>query len=509
VHLSHCLHDPLRPYRLRLHVRERWRVALPFQLTIVRGKDEGKNLTFEQPETKIGRNPENDVILLDVGVSRDHACIQERSGRYYAQDLGSANGTKINGARIGNETPIEHGDSLGVGPVVIAFSILGRDDADLPTAAPQRLAQETNIMPHTRPGPATLAMRAVPPKANGLSRKTGSLAMKARKGSPTAVLARSNDSSAELRASDRARLKRKAKGSPVALARYTWLSTGPIVRRLLVPVLLASLVGVAWAAKRQLLPDAEKPKRAEPEQLGAEVIRDSFGVGEGVTFVRDHMKAFFFQVSSPTEVLVILHYQARSISDGEVSLGLNGIQLGTVPADTHDAGERQLQQVLIQGLKRNERNEIIFTNVRNPPEQDAWRIWNLWVEVIPVPDVPVPQRVEQARLDIAKARELYARHAVGPENLFNAWKGFRTAWVNLEGIEPRPALYEQVLADLRATALQLDRQCAKLMLEVESLLGRRRMEEAGTALQELLRYFPTTEHRCHNLARDKLREYDL
>jgi hypothetical protein len=48
----------------------------------------------------VGRNPGNDIIISDPGVSRNHARISLENGEYTIEDVGSANGTYVNGYKI-------------------------------------------------------------------------------------------------------------------------------------------------------------------------------------------------------------------------------------------------------------------------------------------------------------------------------------------------------------------------------------------------------------------------
>jgi hypothetical protein len=68
----------------------------------------------------IGRDPQNDVVLDDRRVSRKHAEIRLRLGRYTLYDLQSTNGTYVNGRRVA-EKVLDDGDKISVGGLEIAF----------------------------------------------------------------------------------------------------------------------------------------------------------------------------------------------------------------------------------------------------------------------------------------------------------------------------------------------------------------------------------------------------
>ena len=76
---------------------------------------------LEQDEIGIGRNPENDIQLDDAAVSGKHAKITRQPNEYLEdhfdytiEDLGSTNGTRVNGKRISRQI-LKHGDTISIG----------------------------------------------------------------------------------------------------------------------------------------------------------------------------------------------------------------------------------------------------------------------------------------------------------------------------------------------------------------------------------------------------------
>ncbi|MFW5846480.1 MAG: protein kinase domain-containing protein, partial [Planctomycetota bacterium] len=69
----------------------------------------------------LGRNPDCDVVLMDGKASREHCRLVQEDERWFVEDLGSANGTRLNGTRIEERRELHHGDRIGVSTVVIAF----------------------------------------------------------------------------------------------------------------------------------------------------------------------------------------------------------------------------------------------------------------------------------------------------------------------------------------------------------------------------------------------------
>lgn len=88
-------------------------------LLLWREEDEIKGRwTLSQPITSIGRWEDNDVVIEDRWVSRYHVEVHHDSDQYVVHDLGSKNGTLINGQRITAPTVLADGDEIQVTPLV-------------------------------------------------------------------------------------------------------------------------------------------------------------------------------------------------------------------------------------------------------------------------------------------------------------------------------------------------------------------------------------------------------
>ncbi|MDU2373611.1 Uncharacterized conserved protein, contains FHA domain [Peptoniphilus harei] len=74
-------------------------------------------------DISLGRSSKNDVVIKDKFVSKNHLLIRVKNQRYYLEDLGSANGTFLNGVKIDPNELIElqNNDKIGVGFIQFIF----------------------------------------------------------------------------------------------------------------------------------------------------------------------------------------------------------------------------------------------------------------------------------------------------------------------------------------------------------------------------------------------------
>jgi pSer/pThr/pTyr-binding forkhead associated (FHA) protein len=82
----------------------------------------GRGQTFElRGEANLGRSRTNAIVVSDGKVSRNHARLDPVRSTYVLTDLGSANGTFVNGVRITQPVRLRDGDSLQIGDTQFVF----------------------------------------------------------------------------------------------------------------------------------------------------------------------------------------------------------------------------------------------------------------------------------------------------------------------------------------------------------------------------------------------------
>lgn len=91
------------------------------------GDMEGERWTLQQEQTVIGRSSNCDVVLPGRQVSRQHAVIERDDGSYQLRDLGSKNGTFVNGQPVRREPhPLKDGDEIQIA-LCIKLGFVGAD----------------------------------------------------------------------------------------------------------------------------------------------------------------------------------------------------------------------------------------------------------------------------------------------------------------------------------------------------------------------------------------------
>jgi two-component system, cell cycle response regulator len=93
-------------------------------LMVMNGGSAGQIVRLEGPAVVIGRSRTADLGLVDDGVSRQHCRVTRRGSTVTLEDLGSTNGTFVNGARIERSVTLEAGDRIRIGAAILQLGAL-------------------------------------------------------------------------------------------------------------------------------------------------------------------------------------------------------------------------------------------------------------------------------------------------------------------------------------------------------------------------------------------------
>ena len=90
-------------------------------LVVIRGPNAGSRFELDQPVTSAGRNPDSDIFLDDVTVSRHHAEFHRDNGQFQVVDLNSLNRTYVNGKPLHSGAVLANGDQIQIGNFRLLF----------------------------------------------------------------------------------------------------------------------------------------------------------------------------------------------------------------------------------------------------------------------------------------------------------------------------------------------------------------------------------------------------
>ncbi len=121
--------------------------ATPLASILIRsGERKGERHQIRVPVANMGRADYNDVVIADPSVSTMHAKLQHRGGIWMLSDLGSTNGTFVDGELASGEVPLGPGATIRLGEVILLF-----DPVD--NGSVEAVSGETRVLPPVEPTP--------------------------------------------------------------------------------------------------------------------------------------------------------------------------------------------------------------------------------------------------------------------------------------------------------------------------------------------------------------------
>jgi hypothetical protein len=134
----------------------------PYFILEVEGQ-EVRRFPIQEARTSIGRARDSDVQIAVRGVSRLHAVVlKDDSGRCTLKDLGSANGTYVNGERIPGEHVLEHGDVVNFLDYALRFHKKREPDPDVMITDEHQRAAFDDVLPTEEAPAPKLSASAAP-----------------------------------------------------------------------------------------------------------------------------------------------------------------------------------------------------------------------------------------------------------------------------------------------------------------------------------------------------------
>jgi hypothetical protein len=451
-----------------------------FRLTIVEGKSAGRDFYFSQPRVRVGRSPENDLVLYDMGVSRAHIEILTDGDAATLRDTGSANGTLLNGT-VTTEAQIKTGDRIQLGPVVFRFEAakspdepsglheLARGEAFRPSDEGERLALEKGETNAFRPSlhPPLIrepSVNAQPPPDPALTEG------------------------------------RTLTGSFVAHSRQRWLSFKQLSPSTRVSAVLAVLLVLGGAAASVALWLRRPPPDRSAEIFAVDRTNAglAFGAGKVDVLAADRVNFRFDYAGGRVTLL----YTAGGIeTETEVEILLNNKHVAHVP-QSPGSWTAGLKLALPRALLRPGVNIVTFDNTLTPATDERWGVAQvrLQQEPLPAPDLEKAQEL----FDLGRAS--FEARSVSPPNLYRSIEYFAEATLYLEALETQPPLLASIRGQENAARVELQKVFDQYLFATEKALRFGDRDNAVESLRELLRFLPDPEDPRHKKAKDRLTE---
>ena len=128
-----------------------------FQFVMRSGPTPGATFSLEGDQLVIGRDSSSAIAINDAEISRKHARLTFQGGKYVIEDLGSTNGTFVNGQRLVSAVVLKSGDVVSLGEqIVLMYEALSIDPGETVISGSARKSVP-------RPAPAPMPYQPPPP----------------------------------------------------------------------------------------------------------------------------------------------------------------------------------------------------------------------------------------------------------------------------------------------------------------------------------------------------------
>jgi hypothetical protein len=151
-------------------------MAAQFQFVMRSGPTPGATYSLEGDQLIIGRDSSSGIAINDAEVSRKHARLNFQGGKYVIEDLGSTNGTFVNGQRLTSSVVLKSGDVVSLGEqIVLLYEALSADAGAtmISHKAPARTA--VGARPVAAPAPAPVPQAYPAPAAPAVAKPANNM----------------------------------------------------------------------------------------------------------------------------------------------------------------------------------------------------------------------------------------------------------------------------------------------------------------------------------------------
>jgi pSer/pThr/pTyr-binding forkhead associated (FHA) protein len=142
-----------------------------FQFVMRSGPTPGVTFPLDGEQLTIGRDSSNAVAINDAEVSRKHSRLSFQGGKYVIEDLGSTNGTFVNGQRLAGPVVLKAGDVVSLGEqIVLMYDAINMDPgATVAVSRKSARVEPPPVQPQSQPAPvyASSAAPSYAPPTSG------------------------------------------------------------------------------------------------------------------------------------------------------------------------------------------------------------------------------------------------------------------------------------------------------------------------------------------------------
>jgi len=485
-----------------------------FSLKILGGPDRGKTYDFDRVEITIGRTMDNDVVLTDPGISRQHMSIRDKGGAYILKDLGSSNGTKLNGKPVEEEV-LRPGDVITAGSAEVKF--VGQSAASARKKPVKRPHGQVRKRTPARRTPARAAVRRPGQKHPAAPRPTRekkpiiqSKGVRQKKRTPAAGEVHKIQAGAEEKSAQRAGKKNPLSNLIGRIS--TWFHGLEKKYQIIVMVIagiLLVLIGIkAFTGTKKIVQQVvdHSDQLFEPGLVGSDGDLLSFGYGPVAIRCRD-AATFRFKYSNGRATAI---YEIGGIDHKqEVAIQLNGMQIGFAPITMDNWSDRISLNLPRKHLLENEENKLAFINTINYNSSKKTEQWAVKLEAIEESPLPNPDRkAAEESFKIAKKR--YENKEVAPQNAYEALQYFKKTRDFLELLpeEERPDIYLESIEMIDKIEKELVQRFKALMFNAEKAQEYSRFKNAKALYRQIMRSFPNQEDPRYMRAKEKYDEFE-
>ncbi len=448
-------------------------------LYFLNGQRKGEQWELVPPGICIGREVDNDIQILTGGISRYHAKIEFVDGdNWKIQDLGSTNGTRVNGKKIDSPVMLKAGDELQIGEQMLRFD---RDYAPAPskTEKPERTGSVPAVKPETKP-------ETKPGKPVGANNETEKIVLD---------LFQKRDKK-EKTASEKDAANPKKR-----------------LVNLLFGLLVTVMVCVALMVFVMLWGTPKENQQKRPVQI----VRNPFFLEyEKVIYTKDNVFRFSVQIENNSAMFKLndLKYQRRfSKGIAEVDKdqlkslvneikGTDFMKISSDPPGSPANGTDEIRTLTI-GYDTNLNTVTVQNNFPKRSFETIEYALSRFADDFGLKTISLSQKEmrEEAVRSFQKAEELLANYQARPENLRNAILRYQIAIDFLDQFDPKPDEWSVAKRKLSEAEALMKKAIQDAQFNINVLYKKKDYAAAVAECNKLMQIIDS-EHRAYAKVRD-------